>query len=69
MSEAGASVLSVSAAAKKAEPHLDEYTIGAASLARRLQDPLAELVKIDPKAIGVVCARASGWCGWVGEGG
>ena len=69
VSEAGASVLSVSAAAKKAEPHLDEYTIGAASLARRLQDPLAELVKIDPKAIGVVCARASGWCGWVGEGG
>jgi uncharacterized protein len=53
VSEAGASVLSVSANAKKAEPALDEYTIGAASLARRLQDPLAELVKIDPKAIGV----------------
>jgi uncharacterized protein len=53
VSEAGASVLSVTAAAKAAEPHLDIATIGAASMARRLQDPLAELVKIDPKSIGV----------------
>ena len=53
VSEAGASVLSVAAAAQAAEPHLDANTIGAASLARRLQDPLAELVKIDPKSVGV----------------
>ena len=53
VSEAGASVYSVTDAAKKAEPSLDVGAIGAASLARRLQDPLAELVKIDPKAVGV----------------
>ena len=53
VSEAGASVLSVTAQAKAAEPHLDTGAIGAASLARRLQDPLAELVKIDPKSVGV----------------
>ena len=53
VSEAGASVLSVGAAAQAADPTLDAGAIGAASLARRLQDPLAELIKIDPKAIGV----------------
>ncbi|KAL1505083.1 hypothetical protein AB1Y20_008842 [Prymnesium parvum] len=53
VSEAGASVLSVSAAAAKADPHLDVGTLGAASIARRLQDPLAELVRLDPRSIGV----------------
>ncbi len=53
VSEAGASVYSASAAAAKEFPNLDVSLRGAVSIARRLQDPLAELVKIDPKAIGV----------------
>ncbi len=53
VSEAGASVYSASAAAAKEFPDLDVTLRGAMSIARRLQDPLAELVKIDPKAIGV----------------
>ena len=52
-SEAGASVYSASEAAAKEFPHLDVSLRGAVSIARRLQDPLAELVKIEPKAIGV----------------
>ena len=53
VSEAGASVYSASEAASKELPDLDVSLRGAVSIARRLQDPLAELVKIDPKAIGV----------------
>ncbi|MGD9841583.1 MAG: Tex family protein [Steroidobacteraceae bacterium] len=53
VSEAGASVYSASALASKELPELDVSLRGAVSIARRLQDPLAELVKIDPKAIGV----------------
>lgn len=53
VSEAGASVYSASPLATKELPHLDVSHRGAVSIARRLQDPLAELVKIDPKAIGV----------------
>lgn len=53
VSEAGASVYSASAAAATELPDLDVSYRGAVSIARRLQDPLAELVKIDPKAIGV----------------
>lgn len=53
VSEAGASVYSASALAAKEFPDLDVSIRGAVSIARRLQDPLAELVKIDPKAIGV----------------
>lgn len=53
VSEAGASVYSASEAAAKEFPNLDVSIRGAVSIARRLQDPLAELVKIDPKAIGV----------------
>ncbi len=53
VSEAGASVYSASAAAATEFPNLDVSLRGAVSIARRLQDPLAELVKIDPKAIGV----------------
>lgn len=53
VSEAGASVYSASKLATKEFPDLDVSIRGAASIARRLQDPLAELVKIDPKAIGV----------------
>jgi len=53
VSEAGASVYSASAAASKELPELDVSLRGAVSIARRLQDPLAELVKIEPKAIGV----------------
>ena len=53
VSEAGASVYSASEAAAKEFPELDVSLRGAVSIARRLQDPLAELVKIDPKAIGV----------------
>ncbi|MHC5225604.1 Tex family protein [Ignatzschineria sp. LJL83] len=52
-SEAGASVYSASALAAKEFPELDVSLRGAVSIARRLQDPLAELVKIEPKAIGV----------------
>ncbi len=52
-SEAGASVYSASVLAAKEFPDLDVSLRGAVSIARRLQDPLAELVKIDPKAIGV----------------
>ncbi|MDB5584620.1 MAG: RNA-binding transcriptional accessory protein [Bradyrhizobium sp.] len=53
VSEAGASVYSASEFASREMPDLDVTLRGAASIARRLQDPLAELVKIDPKAIGV----------------
>src|SRR5262249_39517049 len=52
-SEAGASVYSASAYASAELPELDVTLRGAVSIARRLQDPLAELVKIDPKSIGV----------------
>lgn len=53
VSEAGASVYSASALAAEEFPSLDVTLRGAVSIARRLQDPLAELVKIDPQAIGV----------------
>ena len=53
VSEAGASVYSASKIAEDEFPDLDVTIRGAVSIARRLQDPLAELVKIDPKAIGV----------------
>ncbi len=53
VSEAGASVYSASAYASHELPDLDVSLRGAVSIARRLQDPLAELVKIDPKSIGV----------------
>ncbi|GFD93450.1 transcription accessory protein [Alteromonas sp. KUL156] len=53
VSEAGASVYSASELASKELPELDVSIRGAVSIARRLQDPLAELVKIEPKAIGV----------------
>ena len=52
-SEAGASVYSASETARKEFPDLDVSIRGAVSIARRVQDPLAELVKIDPKSIGV----------------
>lgn len=53
VSEAGASVYSASETAAREFPNLDVSLRGAVSIARRLQDPLAELVKIEPKAIGV----------------
>ena len=53
MSEAGASVYSASAYASRELPGMDVSLRGGVSIARRLQDPLAELVKIDPKSIGV----------------
>ena len=53
VSEAGASIYSASAFASQELPELDVSLRGAVSIARRLQDPLAELVKIDPKSIGV----------------
>ncbi len=53
VNEAGASVYSASSLAREELPELDVSLRGAVSIARRLQDPLAELVKIDPKAIGV----------------
>ncbi len=53
VNEAGASVYSASEAARKEFPDLDATQRGTISIARRLQDPLAELVKIDPKAVGV----------------
>ena len=53
VSEAGASVYSASELAAKEFPDLDVSIRGAVSIARRLQDPLAELVKIEPKSIGV----------------
>ena len=53
VSEAGASVYSASEFASREMPDVDVSLRGAASIARRLQDPLAELVKIDPKSIGV----------------
>ena len=53
VSEAGASVYSASPLAREELPGLDVSMRGAVSIARRLQDPLAELVKIDPKSIGV----------------
>ena len=53
VNEAGASVYSASEVARREFPHLDATERGTISIARRLQDPLAELVKIDPKAVGV----------------
>jgi len=53
VSEAGASVYSASQLAREEFPHLDVSERSAISIARRIQDPLAELVKIEPKAIGV----------------
>lgn len=53
VSEAGASVYSASKVAREEFPELDVSMRGSVSIARRLQDPLAELVKIDPKSIGV----------------
>ncbi len=53
VSEAGASVYSASESAAREMPDIDVSLRGAVSIARRLQDPLAELVKVDPKAIGV----------------
>ncbi|QSO54521.1 RNA-binding transcriptional accessory protein [Alicyclobacillus curvatus] len=53
VSEAGASVYSASELAKEEFPHLDVSERSAISIARRVQDPLAELVKIDPKSVGV----------------
>jgi uncharacterized protein len=53
VSEAGASVYSASERASREMPNVDVSIRGAASIARRLQDPLAEIVKVDPKAIGV----------------
>jgi len=53
VNEAGASVYSASALARQEFPDLDVSLRGAVSIARRVQDPLAELVKIDPKSIGV----------------
>ena len=53
VSEAGASVYSASALASRELPEMDVTLRGAVSIARRLQDPFAELVKIDPKSIGV----------------
>jgi uncharacterized protein len=53
VNEAGASVYSASEAAREEFPTLDATQRGTISIARRLQDPLAELVKIDPKAVGV----------------
>jgi uncharacterized protein len=51
--EAGASIYSASKEATEEFPDFDEWQRSAASIARRIQDPLAELVKIDPKSIGV----------------
>ncbi len=53
VSEAGASVYSASEVARDEFPNLDVTVKGAISIARRLQDPLAELIKVDPKSIGV----------------
>ncbi|MEL6404694.1 MAG: Tex family protein [Chloroflexota bacterium] len=53
VNEAGASVYSASPLARKELPNLDVSIRGAVSIARRIQDPLAELVKIDPKSIGI----------------
>lgn len=53
VSEAGASVYSASAVAEEEYPHLDVTVRGAISIAQRLQNPMAALVKIDPKALGV----------------
>lgn len=53
VSEAGASVYSASGVAKEEFPHLDVSLRSAISIARRLHDPLAELIKIDPKSVGV----------------
>jgi uncharacterized protein len=53
VSEAGASIYSASAIARQEFPDLDLTVRGAISIARRLQDPLSELVKVDPKSIGV----------------
>lgn len=53
VSEAGASIYSASELASKELPHLDVSLRGAVSIARRVQDPLAELIKIDPTALGI----------------
>ena len=54
VSEAGASIYSTSETAKREFPNLDEYQISSITIARRLQDPLAELVKLDPKTLELV---------------
>jgi len=72
VNEAGASVYSASALARQEFPTLDVSIRGAVSIARRAQDPLAELVKIDPKSIGVgmyqhdvdQSASSIHWMGW-----
>ncbi len=65
VSEAGASVYSASELAAREFPGLDVSLRGAVSIARRLQDPLAELVKIEPKSIGVASistmSTSTGW--------
>src|SRR5207302_2230774 len=53
VNESGASIYSASEVAREEFPDLDLTVRGAISIARRLQDPLAELVKVDPKSIGV----------------
>ena len=72
VSEQGASIYSASEVAREEFPELDVSLRGAVSIGRRLQDPLAELVKIDPKSIGVGqyqhdvdqgCSRRS-WARW-----
>ena len=63
VNEAGASVYSASKLATEEFPNFDVGQRSAASIARRLQDPLAELVKIDPKSIGVGCGRDAGKTG------
>ena len=60
VSEAGASVYSASELAAKELPELDVTLRGAVSIARRLQDPLAELVKVSPDAIGVGMYQVDG---------
>lgn len=59
ISERGASIYSCSPEAKEEFPKLDPNVISAVSIARRLQEPLAELVKVDPKHLGVSAIIAS----------
>jgi transcriptional accessory protein Tex/SPT6 len=54
VAESGASIYSCSPEAKEEFPNLDPNVISAVSIARRLQEPLAELVKVDPKHLGVI---------------
>lgn len=60
MNESGASIYSVSDIAQKEMPDLDPSLRGAVSIARRLQDPLVELVKTEPKHIGVGMYQVGG---------